>query len=1152
MKLRQTQVWLSLLVLAVSCPNQLDAQTATSGALTGVITDQSNAVLPGASVEIKDNSKGITQSTKTDREGVYRFFFLAPSRYTLTVTHDGFQEETRAVSVQLGPPGTVNIALRIVKARSEVTVTDEAPLLHAENGDVSTTMTQHQIAELPNPGNDIAYIAQTSPGSVMDTDMMGTAFSILGMSGLSYQLNIDGLSDTENFDNAYMSGVLFSLLGQNQIQEATVESTGYSGRFGGYAGGNINYATKSGGKVFHGNAQFYWNGTVLNANEWFQKAAGQRRPFDVAEQWAGSFSGPIKKEKLFFFLDTEGLRVNIPGINPVQAPSPQFEAATMAHIDSTFGSGSASHFFYRKVFDLYDHAPGAASAQPGDLDGGPGCGDTPTITPPCIVHYIVDVPRPSHDSLIEGRLDWNLRQKDQAFLRVQYDSGRASFYTDPINPVFDVSYTQPWWQAQVVETHTFSPSAASQFVVAASYQDGIFSVNHPDQALAALGTKFVFVGNGFNNIGQEPLPSEYPFYRYQLSEDITKVAGKHELAFGGQWERTDWGVVRNPSVGTLFPQTLDAFYQGGVDPATPNVDFTQLVQSFPTKNYQRLSFSSFGLYAQDAWRVRPNLVLTAALRVEHYSNPVCRSRCFARLAGPFETLSHDPGESYKPAIQINQEHALLNTDAALWAPRLSFAWQPLGVSHHTVVRGGIGLFYDRVPGVVPGSFDTNAPVVNTFTLSGDSLAPNEKSSLFTDAINSNTAFKAGFDAGYNLAQIQATVTGFSPPGMFTSARTIHSPQFQKWSLELQQAFGTGTSLSVGYYGHHGIHELAQNQNANAYGFGSLPAGLCSSPPVPPCADPRFRGVTQFNTNAVSNYHGAVVSFRRRVSQWGKGEFQANYTFGHAFDEVSNGGIYGFTQGSSIFPQDPGNLRGSYGPAEYDVRHSLNANYVWELPVKAALAGHGPDFLVKGWQISGTVFFHSAFPYTVFDQVMMARLAANNFFGSLYSVPVGPLHDHTACGEAAVIIFGSQSCLPPQLLSDNTTPSPEALFLQTGCETGFNTGHLPGKHGPCSGALVSFAQRRNQFRGLRYWNTDFAIMKSTKIPRWEKAELGIGFQFFNLFNHPNFGFPDNWSSDPAEFYGRIFYLQQPSNSILGTSFYGDFSPRMIQLKTELRF
>jgi hypothetical protein len=378
---------------------------------------------------------------------------------------------------------------------------------------------------------------------------------------------------------------------------------------------------------------------------------------------------------------------------------------------------------------------------------------------------------------------------------------------------------------------------------------------------------------------------------------------------------------------------------------------------------------------------------------------------------------------------------------------------------------------------------------------------------------------------------------------------MHAPQYQKWSLEWQQAFGTKTTTSLGYFGHHGIHELVVNPSANAFGFGSLPAGQCSSSPVPPCSDPRFAQVTQYSTNALSNYNGAVVSLRRQFSSLGNGLVQFNYTYGHALDEVSNGGLFGFTGGGSVYPQDPNNLRGAYGPAEYDVRHSFNANYVWELPTKAVFRGHGPTFLVNGWQVSGTIFGRTGFPYTVFDRAMSGNLSQNNYFSSIYAVPATRLRNGTSCGRHANIVSATQPCQPPQFVP-NGSPNPNANFIHVGCETGFDAGNLPGPTGPCSGRAVSFAQGRNRFRGPAYFNTDFAIMKRTIVPGWENATLGIGIQFFNLLNHPNFGFPINESSDP--YFGQIPYLEQPPTSILGSNLGGDVSPRMIQLKAQIQF
>jgi hypothetical protein len=1138
--------------------------------LTGVVTDPSGAVVPDTAVEIKDNNEGTIQTTKTDLEGVYRFSFLAPGSYTLAITRNGFRAERLTVNVLLGPSGTVNVTLEIAKESATVLVKGEAPVIQAENGDVATTMNEKQISEVPNPGNDLTYLAQTSPGAIMNTDTIGVSYlgnvSILGMPGTSNLFTLNGMNNNNIQTNTNNGGVLGMMLGQNEVQEANIVSNGYSAQFGGAAGSNINYITKSGGNVFHGNAAYYWNGSVLNANDWIDNAEGNPRPFDIANQWAGSLGGPIVKDKLFFFFDTEGMHLVLPSPTYVVLPSAAFESATMANIDSIFGKMSQmspSHQFYQQIFNAYNNTPGASRATPGSFADPLGCNgwtnpNDPTglgTSEPCAVHFFENLYHPASESILSGRVDWNMGANDRVFLLVQYDHGQRALYLDPISSVFNAYTNQPWWQGQLNETHTISATAANQFLLAASYINQTTSVANPAQTQAVFPTVLSWwnAGNPFSQLGGEnysyAMPTSSKTTSYQISDDLVKTRGKHKLGFGISFLRTyvtccgyNW-----MGVGQISPQTINAFFYGGVAPSNPQ-DFTTLSQTYPLVTWNRNDLYSLGLYGQEEWHARSNLTLTFALRSDHQSNPICESRCFARLSGQFDSINHDPDQPYNQAILVNQKQAFPNTDSIVWSPRFSFAWQPLGVSHNTVLRGGIGIFYDPVPGGTAG-FAANVPEWRNFTVTGYNLAPGETNSLWQNAAASNTAFVNGFASGQTLAQIQAADPNFTPPYFQNPPNTMHSPQYQKWSLQAQQNFGRSTSLTIGYFGNHGIHEYVQNPNANAHGFGSYPAEPCGSPPVAPCFDSRFGPVWQYETDAISNYNGMVVSFEQRFNRWGSGMLRINYTYGHALDEVSNGGLGQFASGSSLNPQDASNLRGSYGAADYDVRHSLNANYIWEVPFKEALRNHGSELLVKGWQVSGTAFARTGFPYTVFDFAEGGSLVNDNIFGPIYSVPVGPLGPTGPCGKGAVVPAAPIPCFPPQVLA-NGSPNPDALFVQTGCETGFNTGNLPGPNGPCSGPSVTFAQGRNRFRGAGYVSTDLAIMKNTNIPHWERGVFTIGFQFFNLFNHANFGFPDNGSSD--ETFGQIPYEEQAPTSILGSGLNANVSARMIQVKAQIRF
>ncbi len=1142
---------LPLLLTCFLC--EVSAQTTTSGSLAGVVTDPSHAVLPGAAVEIKDNAKGTAQSTKTDREGLYHFFFLAPGRYTLVVSQEGFREERRTIDVLLGPPITVNVSFQVATANTEITVADEVPLLQAESGDFSTAIDREQISDLPNSGNDLTYIAQTAPGVVMNTDGGAGTFSSLGMPATSNLFTLNGMNDNDMGLNLNQTGPLGPMLGQNEIQEATLVTNGYSGQFGTLAGTNVSFITKSGSNGFHGNAEYFWNGRVLNANEWINKAFGQPRPFAIANQWAASVGGPLKKDKLFFFFNTEGLHLTLPLVFPTVVPSSEFEAATMTNIDTKFGSTSASHDFYRQIFDFYNAARGTHIVQSGNFFDPTGCDPSFDLGgPPCAVNFVKIETQPIYESLISGRIDLNATSKDRVFLLVQYDHGINRF-VDPISPLFNIETDQPWWQGQLVQTHTFGVSAANQFVLSGWWRSAIFKPKNLAQTQAAFPTRLGWCDGGscsFSNLGLSlGAPVGTNNTQWQIADDLSGIRGSHKLGIGINYLRVDHNdfFYSGDSAGDILPFSLDAFYQGGFDANGGQDDFSALNQSFTRARSQRVAFYNLGVYAQDDWRARPNLAFTLALRIEHQSNPVCADRCFARLAGPFESLSHDPNQPYKDAILINQRRAYPELNSILSAPRISFAWQPFGVLHNMVLRGGIGIFYDSLPGSLAESLTANPPLNNQFTVFNNNIAPGETNSLFRDAANSNAAFLSAFNAGNQIP-------GFSPAFVNPGRKTL-SPQYQKWSLELQQVFGINTSLSIGYFGNHGIHELIQNTSANAYGFGSLPQAECTSQPVPPCADPRFSTVNSLTSVGVSNYHGVVTSFKHRFAGRSQGLLQANYTYGRAFDEGSNGGLFLFVTGAggyAINPQDPNNPRGAYGPADYDIRHSFNANYVWEIPVKTLLGNRGPDYLVTGWQISGTIFARGGFRYTVYDNFESGVLSAKNFAGQLYAVPAHPLGKQLPCGRGAVIPAVPQPCQTPLALTSPggaLAPNLAADFIQPGCITDFNTGNLPNPFNPsdpCGGAVVNFAQGRNRFHGPRYFSADLAVTKNTRLPGWENGQFGIGFQFFNVFNHPNFGMPDGFSG--ASTFGQIIYTATPPTGVFGRG----VSARMIQVKAQVQF
>lgn len=1152
----------ALLVALSIGSTQLDAQTTTTGDVVGVVTDPSNAVVANATVSIKDNTKGTTQETKTSKDGAYHFYLLSPDPYTITATAPGFETTTRQATVALGQIGTVDIKLTLGTAAQTVTVTEAAPLIQTENGDTSTSVSAQQVANVPNPGNDLTAIAQLAPG-VITSPMSGPAGNVeaFGLPATSNLFTLNGMDDNDPFLNVGNSGSSNQLLGTNEVQEADVVTNGYSSAYGTFSGINVNYLTKSGGNEFHGNAVYYWNGRAMNANDWFNNDNGLPRPFDNANQWAASIGGPIKKDKLFFFLNTEGLRVLIPVPSTIFVPTTAFETAVINNLTALGDTASIPYYCQNLagicpgvsaqngkdgagIFNLFNGAKNQANAQNNlpagtNLPGG-GCNNVPNsgafsgFGGPCALS-IREVPiNFAPEKQIAGRADWNIGPNDRAYLRVQYDDGNQPTFTDPVNSTFNAISIQPEYQGQLNETHIFGPTLTNQFLVAFTWYTAIFQQTNPSSALAAFPTTLAL---GDSSLGGPAAcgvglacdnfiwPQGRNVTQFQVGDDVSKTMGNHTLKFGAKYHRNyvsdhDFGLF---NAGEEIPLSLADFANGG-DPRGAGAQGSVLVQSFPTSLNQPVRLYEVAGYVQDEWRVKSNFTITPALRLEHASNPTCLTNCFAQLGVPFADIG--TVQPYNQLIQIDRKQALLGYQNLQWEPRISFAWQPFGtgsgwMKSDFVIRGGAGIFYDIFPGVISDSLAQNAPLFNQFVIGSGAtcagfLSPNQTpgSNLFDCASSAHTAFLTAFNSG-------ASTTGFVPNVFFTQPKT-EAPQYQKWSLEIQKGFGPNNSINIGYYGNHGIHTPIIDNSLNAFGFGSLPAAPATN---------QFGEVQEAISGGVSNYNGLVASYQHRFSGWGgRGMFQLNYSYSHAFDEISNGGFAGFSARSLINPQDPFDIRNMYGPADYDIRHQVNGNYVWELPIRKALGGHGWAPLVDGWQISGAVFYHTGLPFTITDGQESATLSSNNnYFAAiipnlLNSVPTNCSSERFAGATATTTCFGPASTAPNNF--GNGTGG-------VGSETEFGVQGL-----------------RNRFRGPGYFDTDFSVMKKTQIPHWERGSLAVGFQFFNAFNHPNFNLPISDISNGQ--FGTIQSAVSPPTSILGSFLGGDASPRLIQLKAALTF
>src|SRR5580698_9007795 len=356
-----------VLVLAATCcllaSQLLLAQSSTTGEISGIVSDPSGAVVADVPVTLKSVDKGFTQTATSNSQGAYRFSLLAPGNYSVSATAAGFKTTTVTQPVAVGAVAIANIVMQLGTTGTTVEVSGDAPLLQADSSEISTTMNERAVQSLPNPGNDLSFIAQTAPGSVMNTQSGFGNFSSFGVSATSNLFTMNGMYDNDPFLNVNNSGATNLLLRNNEVQEATVVTNGYSGQYGGFAGANVNYITKSGSNNWHGNTNYWWDGRVMNANNFFNVGNDTPRPFVNANQYAASFGGPIKKDKAFFFWNYEGLRVILPTSSQVQVPDPQFQSAIVDNLNATGLSQSVP--FYQQMFSLYNGAIGISRAVPG-------------------------------------------------------------------------------------------------------------------------------------------------------------------------------------------------------------------------------------------------------------------------------------------------------------------------------------------------------------------------------------------------------------------------------------------------------------------------------------------------------------------------------------------------------------------------------------------------------------------------------------------------------------------------------------------------------------------------------------------------------------------------------------------------------------------
>lgn len=1133
-------------------------QGETTSAIVGQVSDQTNAVVPGATLTIRNTETGLKRSVNTDDMGRFNFPQLTPGIYTVRVEANGFepQQEDRVFSA-LGQRQTVNFTLRLAAAKENIVVSSEAPLINTQNPNTSTALNAKALTDLPNPGGDLTYPLQFAAGALINTAGSGNDFvggtngygnvEFNGLPALSNGYIVDGLETNDPLTNLNSGLATNLVLGLNSISEVTVNTLSYSADQGRYGASQVNYVTKSGTNQFHGNLYELWNGSLFNAANFFTNATpGNHKPRSTVNHFGGSLGGPVLHDKLFFFFDSEWVRIALPIVTATTVPTPAFQSYVLEQLprggnDSVTGSvyPPAPQLvpFYRRMFSLYRSTAGTPLAVlgcPFNNDGSSAIGEAPNGNG-CANRQSISHSSDDREQVQTARIDHNINEKNATWYRFQYDGGLQAAYTDPINPLFNAISPQPLYSFAAGYTHVFSQNLVNYFNPAFSWYESLFGPANLQQTLAAF--PIVLQGNGanapFTTLGglDNTWVQGRRASRFFLNDNLAWSLGAHELRFG-----TNSRVLR----------LNDYDFGEGTVPTVAYTDLPQFIygvastvsKTFPLANSQPYNFLNLDFYAQDTWKVTSRLTWTFGVRDTYNSDPLNPHNAVARLSGSFGSITHDVNQPLNAAIRTDLKNIFASTPLAILQPRTAVAWQ---VSRKTVLRTGFGLFSDLLPGSVVDLVGGNPPYSKTFqggllgTVGGTAIAPGAPNSAVDTTIAANQTFISGFGEGQlSCASRLANPDTCLQPVAITAVpdRELHAPYFMQWSFAIEHQIGNTLKLRTQYVGTRAVN---QPYTTEVNGYQTVCPGCFAPFPYRQAADPRFGAVTQLSTGANSHYNGLQLT-AEKLSSHGL-QVQTNYTWSHCIDTVSNGGFLQFSAGGILSPL-PGNLRRQYGACDYDIRHNLTANYTYELPVKvhSRLLGYA----LNGWQISGAAFWHSGIPFSVLSTPYSANgngivQGSGPQFASV--IPGLPLYEHRPI--PGVTQPGTIQWLNPNAFVSTVDPT---------------TGACSGGDTPRNCQFGNLG--RNALRGPDFTWSDLYVTKWFTLN--ERVKLRVEGQFFNVFNHPNLGLPSRvYAGIPGKpstqtGFGALTYTTSPPTGLLGVGLGGDSSPRMIAFQARLEF
>ena len=1058
----------------------------TSGTFRGTVNDTTGAVIPDAVVQLADTATGVSRDATTDSTGRYEFLNVAPGIYDFAVTFTGFQTlRNPGVILRVNQDAILDFVLEPGAVTEEVTITSQAPLINTTNATVGTVVEESRMTQLPLNGRQFSQLILLTPGAVprgsgqqgvfeISSDFGGISPATNGQRGDHNNFTIDGVANNELFFNFFAISPP-----PDAIQEFKVQSYMSSGAFGRGPGANVNIATRRGGNQFHGSAWEFLRNDVLDAADFFDNLVADlneqnglpRKPVFRQNQFGFTAGGPIRREKAWIFGYYEGFRKVLGKTQFGTVPTAAQLGGDLSGLPQIFNPFTTTQvgtdpqgnpIFSRTPFpnnQIPSNLLNPTSVELARLFYG-----APNIpAAPGEVNFQTAEPFRTVSDQFGVRADGVFRQNTVYFSRFSFSDAENA---DPgINPGLPLNLTNIARQAVVGVTHTFNPTTVLDLHAQYLRTDiRLFNPCADPSLLVSTGLAQDFpaqVGldscqpgismQGFDGIAGGTQFPIGPTNSWEYRGTYTKIKGNHTVTVGGSVTR-EWSYVNAGFASGSFDRFPTSDPQ---NPATTGAGLATYLLGLPTGGArlegdagQQLFGNYYGTFANDEWKVTPNLTLTLGFRYDYHS-PLQEERGHISSLDWENTTPDntiwlvviDNPLTTNPAFgnPANVRSSLFEPDRNNISPRISFAYR---LSPTTSLRAGYGIFYEYNQSNIQSQDDIMGqwPFSYNFFASVGLNAPTAADPTPTNIFGVNSFPPRTFD---NVPP--------ASPG-FAGCRFCKTPYVQAWNIGIEKAFGNDWSVSVSYLGSKGTK------------LGGTPRINTASTPGPgPIAPrrrlPQFDTIIQTSTWFNSNYHAGQLKVERRFSQG------LNLLLSYTYSKSLSDGPSATHQGG--WQQNEFDRAANRGFSLFDLTHNLVFSYVYELPIGPgkpflSTGGWASKHLLGGWQMTGILSLNNGFPF-----------------------PITLGEDNANVGHT-----DQRPSVSGPLVPSGFTQTHEEWFDTSALyKVPFTYGNLG----------------KNPIREDGYQNFDLGIVKRTSIT--ESKILEFRSEFFNITNRPNFAAPN---------------------------------------------